>query len=386
MTQRSYDLLIVGAGILGLAHAYHAARAGLSVAVLDRDTKANGASLRNFGFVTVTGQQRGAFHQMCQRTRDTWAEIAPQAGIDIHHQGLIVAAQRLEAMAVLESLMDTEMGEGCELMGAEALKARYPDLLSEPMSGGLWSPHEVRVDSRSAIPRLTQWLAECHEVDFHWATSVHGVETGRVQTSQGDFTAQYIAVCPGDDRSTLFPEVFAQRKVTRCKLHMMRLANPGFKLPGAVMSDLSMVRYLGYAERPESQALKARLEQEQPDHLQHGVHLIVVQNGDGSLVVGDTHHYDDTPDPFAPSAYDDLVLAEYENVFGQPAPAVLERWTGTYASSAQQQYFIEPVAERVNMVVVTCGAGASSGFAIGEDSVERLLNPKSKPALKVLAE
>jgi glycine/D-amino acid oxidase-like deaminating enzyme len=54
------DIIVVGAGIVGLAHALHAARAGQRVLVLDRDAQANGASIRNFGFVAVTGQ--GAPH------------------------------------------------------------------------------------------------------------------------------------------------------------------------------------------------------------------------------------------------------------------------------------------------------------------------------------
>ena len=55
----SYDLAVVGSGICGLAHALAAARRGKRVIVLDRDAQANGASIRNFGFITVTGQEAG---------------------------------------------------------------------------------------------------------------------------------------------------------------------------------------------------------------------------------------------------------------------------------------------------------------------------------------
>jgi glycine/D-amino acid oxidase-like deaminating enzyme len=55
----AYELAVVGAGIVGLAHAYAAARLGRRVVVIDRDARANGASIRNFGFITVTGQERG---------------------------------------------------------------------------------------------------------------------------------------------------------------------------------------------------------------------------------------------------------------------------------------------------------------------------------------
>ena len=51
---RQYDLAVVGGGIIGLAHAYLAARKGLKVVVIERDGAATGASVRNFGFITIT--------------------------------------------------------------------------------------------------------------------------------------------------------------------------------------------------------------------------------------------------------------------------------------------------------------------------------------------
>lgn len=63
----SYDVAIVGAGIVGLAHALAAARDGRRVLVIDRDAQANGASIRNFGFVTVTGQEQGTVWRRARR-------------------------------------------------------------------------------------------------------------------------------------------------------------------------------------------------------------------------------------------------------------------------------------------------------------------------------
>jgi glycine/D-amino acid oxidase-like deaminating enzyme len=50
-TETAYDLAIVGGGILGLAHAYQAARKGLRVAVFEGSQQAQGASTRNFGLI-----------------------------------------------------------------------------------------------------------------------------------------------------------------------------------------------------------------------------------------------------------------------------------------------------------------------------------------------
>ncbi len=54
-TATHYDLVVVGAGIVGLATAWTARQRGLRVAVVERNAKAIGASVRNFGFITVTG-------------------------------------------------------------------------------------------------------------------------------------------------------------------------------------------------------------------------------------------------------------------------------------------------------------------------------------------
>jgi hypothetical protein len=72
---------IVGAGICGLAHALAAARRGKRVVVVDRDRQANGASIRNFGFITITGQQAGECRRRARRSREVWAEVADAAGI-----------------------------------------------------------------------------------------------------------------------------------------------------------------------------------------------------------------------------------------------------------------------------------------------------------------
>jgi hypothetical protein len=134
------------------------------------------------------------------------------------------------------------------------------------------------------------------------------------------------------------------------------------------MSDLSLVRYLGYADLPQAQPLLRRLEAEQPEHLEHGVHLIVVQSADGSLVVGDSHHYAPTPDPFAHDGVDQLILDEFAAVFGQAPPPVIERWTGTYAS-ARGHSLVEAPMRHVRLVTVTSGSGASTAFALAEDVI-----------------
>jgi glycine/D-amino acid oxidase-like deaminating enzyme len=52
---------------------------------------------------------------------------------------------------------------------------------------------------------------------------------------------------------------------------------------------------------------------------------------------------------------------------------VVERWTGTYASAPDRTVVIDTPAPGVRLVMVTTGAGASIGFALGEEVVSDLL-------------
>src|ERR1700688_3111707 len=118
-----FDLAVVGAGILGLATALAAVRRGLRVIVVDRDAQANGASVRNFGFITVTGQQNGDCWRRARRSRDVWVEIASAAGIPVLQRGLLTIARRHEARRVLEQFLATEMGAECELVEPGEIEA-----------------------------------------------------------------------------------------------------------------------------------------------------------------------------------------------------------------------------------------------------------------------
>jgi FAD dependent oxidoreductase TIGR03364 len=366
-----YDLAVVGAGIVGLATALAAARRGLKVAVIDRDARANGASVRNFGLVVVTGQERGAMWQRARRTREVWQEVAGSAGIPIVQTGLWACARYPESLAVLEEFLATEMAQGCRLLSAGEARRRCATL-GQATLAVLESSRELRVESREAIPRLTAWL-ESRGVVFLRERAVTHIEAPCVLTSRGEVGAERVVVCPGDDFNALYAERLASFGLTRCKLQMLRLADPGFRLPATIMSDLGLGRYRGYADLPAATALKARLAREQPRHLEHGVHLIVVQSADGSLVVGDSHHYAATPDPFGRDHVDELILAELRAAFGAEPPPALERWVGTYASAADRAVLIDAPAPQVRLAIVTCGAGASIGFALGEEIVSDLL-------------
>ena len=367
-----FDLAVVGAGIVGLATALAAVRRGLRVLVIDRDEHASGASVRNFGFVTVTGQERGAMWSRARRTREVWREVASSAGIPIAQTGMWMLARRRESLAVIEEFMATDMAEGCRVLSPEQARRRWPSLAAPNLVAVLESSVELRVESRQAIPRLASWLATNHGVSFLRNAIAHSIDPPWVHTSAVRVQADRIAVCPGDEYRGIYGERITQHALTRCKLQMLRLADPGGRLPATLMSDLGLARNPGYASLEAAGPLKARLAAEQPEHVANGVHLIVAQDTDGTLIVGDSHQYTASPDCIAHAGIETLILEEYRGALGVQPPPVLERWTGTYAYAKHGSVLVDAPHPAVRLGIVTCGSGASVGFAFGEELVSSL--------------
>lgn len=367
-----YDLAIVGAGVMGLAHALAAARSGRRVVVIERDARANGASVRMSGLVTVAGHASGASWRRAKRSREIWADVCANAGVRIEHEGLAIVARRPEAATALEAFAETEAGAGCSFYRPEDAHALFPQFRGD-IAGVFWSPDEIRVEAKSAIPKIAAWLGEAHDVTFKWETVVTGVADGEITTSRGKISADAAVVCAGDDFRTLFADRLGDAGLTKAKSQMLRARHEdGYELPGAVASDLAILRLPGFEELDGFDALRARLEAEQPDHLKHGVVMLVSQSHDGSLVVSGSRQLDPTPDPFQSQAVDELILQEFEAVLGKRPKQVMSRWVGVYAYSSERAVVTDAPSDRVRIVVAASAAGASSAFAVAEETIAGL--------------
>ena len=112
------------------------------------------------------------------------------------------------------------------------------------------------------------------------------------------------------------------------------------------MSDLGLVRYLGYAELPEAAAADGGGSSASSRSISaNGVHLIVVQSADGSLVVGDSHHYGGDARSVRPEARRRAHPRRVPAVADLPEPRVSERWTGTYASAPDRLMLVDRPAD-----------------------------------------
>jgi FAD dependent oxidoreductase TIGR03364 len=361
-----FDVAVVGAGIVGLAHAWHAVRAGLTVVVLERDEFAVGASIRNFGHI-CTSAQSGVPYEYALRAREEWLTLKADAGIPVLERGTAIIARRPEELAVLEEFVG-ERSDDNVLLTAPELVGK---LGFEPAGalGGAWLSLDLRVDAPTAIPAFAAHLAELG-VEFRYRSNVLAVASGRVFTTRGEVAADRVIVAVGHDVDRFFPGIAEEHGVVRCRLRMIEADAPrGITVDPGVFTGTSLLRYDGFAETKAAEALRAVLAREAPALGEHGVNLMFTQRLPHSenasrLVLGDTHHYGLTETPFEDEASDELLLAEFRVLFDVDELNVRRRWRGVYASSPNGPYLVAAPAADVTAVSVTSGIGMTTALGL----------------------
>jgi FAD dependent oxidoreductase TIGR03364 len=363
-TIASCDVLIVGAGIVGLAHADEARRRGLSVVVIDRDARAVGASVRNFGHCCVTAQS-GELLDLAHVARESWLRLSAAAGFLCVESGAVAVAQTPTEFAVLDELAATRAPGEVALLTRAQLRERVSAIGGAAVVGGALLRDDVRVDPREAVASLTDWLERQCEVDFRWRTSYLGAADGIAETTRGRIRADRVIVCVGHDLDYLYPETADTHDVQRCGLQMARVRpEHPFALSPAVLTGTSMLRYPGFAGTAAAQLLRTELEHADPGLMNIAANVMFTQRPDGSLIVGDSHAYDVTMAPFLAEPTSDLLLRRISDVLGAGRFDVIERWQGVYASSALQPYLVDEPEPGVTVVSVTSGVGMTISLGL----------------------
>lgn len=362
-------MLIVGAGILGLAHATEALDRGLSVIVIDRDARAVGASVRNFGHCCITAQS-GDLGELAQVARDRWLRFSELAGFFSLSSGALAVARSEAELAVLDELAGTR--SNVEMVTAAETAEQLGT--SAAIVGGARLVDDLRVDPRQAVGALAGWLETQPRVTFLWQTAFLGAGGGTAETTRGTITATRTIVCVGHDLDYLYPALAAEHEVERCALQMMRVAAPaGRRIDPAVLTGTSMLRYPAFTETDAAAVLREEMASRRADLVGIGANVMFTQRPDGSLLVGDSHHYGATLDPFLAEGTSEVLLAEVARVLGVPNLSVLERWQGVYASSPQHPYLVASPVGGVTVVSVTSGVGMTIGFGLAHRVAAEIL-------------
>jgi FAD dependent oxidoreductase TIGR03364 len=364
--------IVAGAGIAGLAAARALAGKGYTVRVFEKNQMAAGASVRNFGMVWPIGQPAGPLYDRALRSRYIWQELCAAAGIWHSPTGSLQIAREQDELQVIEEFASLYRNErSCKMLSPDQALALSPVLRREGLLGGFFSADEMTVDPREAIAKLPAYLSKRYDISFHFGTPVTAIDYPHVYSGEQKFTADKIIICGGQEFESLYPEVYLQSALTKCKLQMMRSETRTTLIGPAVCGGLTLAHYASFAACPSIPELKQRIAQQYPEYVQWGIHVMMSQNGLGELVIGDSHEYGPVHDPFDKLFVNRMILDYLQGFAELPGLQIQQTWNGTYLKSTEgKTELVARPEEHVVIVNGLGGAGMSLSFGLLEEVVD----------------
>ena len=373
MNEHHFDVAVVGAGIVGLAVAYAAARKGQKVIVFERNPRAVGASVRNFGLIWPIGQPAGPLFDRAMRSREVWLDLAGKGGLWLKQNGSLQLAYHDDEMAVLDEFCRQagSSGYAVRLLTPGEVQAHSSAVQTAGLKGGLFSATECTVTSRQAIPHLTAYLEKEWGVEFHFGSAVTHVESRGLSDFYDFWRADRIFICSGAEFETLYPKIFRESGITKCKLQMLRTAAQpaGWDLGASLCAGLTLLHYASFAHLDTLTAVRKRYDRANPDFARYGIHVLVSQNRFGEVILGDSHEYGWDVSPFDSEAINRLIL-DYLHGFARfPDRAIAETWHGVYPKLPGRTDFVVEAEPGVWIVNGLSGAGMTMSFGLAQEVV-----------------
>jgi D-hydroxyproline dehydrogenase subunit beta len=153
---RTADVVVIGAGVVGAACAYRAARAGLTVTVVDRGPVAGGTTGAGEGNILVSDKEPGPELDLALLSTRSWRELAEEVGGFEHEvKGGLVVAATAGGLAGLAGLTARQRTAGVEVTPVAAGDlGGYEPYLAGDLAGGAFYPQDAQVQPMLAAARL----------------------------------------------------------------------------------------------------------------------------------------------------------------------------------------------------------------------------------------
>ncbi len=211
MKAENHDVLIVGAGVIGLSITRALHKRGVKrIAVFDAGVCGKEASWAAAGMLgpQAEADETGAFFDLCCESRDLYpalaAELLDETGVDIEldRAGTLFLAFSDEDVQILSGRYEWQRAAGLAVENLESAQVRRAEpFVSPDVRGGLYFPNDWQVDNRKLCLTLRRYC-EINEIRIYENTSVDGLisDDGRVtgiQSTGSSLSAGQVVVAAG---------------------------------------------------------------------------------------------------------------------------------------------------------------------------------------------
>lgn len=378
-----FDLIVVGGGILGTFHAYHALKKNLKVALLERNSVPQGATVRNFGQVVPSGMDL-KWQNFGRESLEIYNDLHTQADLTIRKNGSVYIASNDEELQLIEELSEINKNNGYEsiLLSKSECIQKYDGLRSEYCKGGLFFPQELSVDSADMLVKLHQLLQDKFGLQIFYNTTV--VETNEDDkkciaiTSEGtEFHASKLIICGGHEFKTLYPKVFNESDLEVSKLQMLQTKPQGiYSLQGNILTGLSIRRYESFSECASFQKIKER-EDKNSFEKKFGIHILFKQALDGSVILGDSHEYADARNADdlgfdLNMEIDEFMINEAKKIIDLPTYEIQRRWFGVYSQCKSKDIFEHNPSPNIHIITGIGGKGMTGSGGFSKFNIDKI--------------
>jgi glycine/D-amino acid oxidase-like deaminating enzyme len=287
----SPDVLIIGGGIVGAASAYHVARMGASVTLLEANELASGATGRNLGFIWIHTRRPGPELELVMHLRHELEELQGLLDDDfgLRTEGGMLYVHTEAQLETLREFVARRQADGVDMRLIDGDEARsLAPILPDSVIGASFCPDDAQMESPRYVRAFAK-AAERHGARVMEHAPVRGLERegsriARVVTHTETFTPGRVVVAAGAWTPELLRQVDAEIPIHAMRLQIVQTTPMPRQLGPVLYGTAAVKQYKIFRELPSFRRGDWANEAEE----RHGKALLeaVCQRADGSYLLG----------------------------------------------------------------------------------------------------
>ena len=358
MKTPNYDVVIIGAGIVGAACADACAAEKLRVGVVEAEIIGGGATAAGMGHLVVMDDSEAQF-ALTHYSRTLWLRLAPELPGDVEFErcGTIWVAADEEEMAAVRQKKEfyKSRGVASEILDARALHNAEPNLRSG-LAGGLLVPDDAVIYAPCAARAFVE-RAQSHGAELHLPFSVSEIRPDSVRLNDGSqIYSRWIVNAAGTWSPTLTPGI----EVRKRKGHLVITD----RYPSFVRHQLVELGYLKSAH----------------SFTKESVAFNVQPRRTGQLLIGSSRQFDRDTKEIDSAMLSKMLVRAVDFMPGLGKVSSIRSWTGFRAATPDKLPLIGPWPKQENLILATGheGLGITTSLATARLVVDHILGRASQ--------